>query len=113
MENISDYALVQESLKGNEDSFSELVRRYKNLVFATVYKILGDYEESLDLSQEIFVKIYNNLWRYSPKHKFSTWVITIATNRTIDFCRKRKVDTVPIENSEYYLSQTPSAKHLP
>lgn len=110
MENISDYALVQESLKGNEGSFSELVRRYKNLVFATVYKILGDYEESLDLSQEIFVKIYNNLWRYSPKHKFSTWVITIATNRTIDFCRKRKVDTVPIENSEYYLSQTPSAE---
>ena len=110
MENISDYALVQKSLKGDEDSFSELVRRYKNLVFATVYKILGDYEESLDLSQEIFVKIYNNLWRYSPKHKFSTWVITIATNRTIDFCRKRKVDTVPIENSEYYLSQTPSAE---
>ena len=50
------------------------------------------------------------MWRYSPKHKFSTWVITIATNRTIDFCRKRKVDTVPIENSEYYLSQTPSAE---
>ena len=100
MENISDYALVQESLKCNEDSFSELVRRYKNLVFATVYKILGDYEESLDLSQEIFVKIYNNLWRYSPKHKFSTWVITIATNRTIDFCRKRKVDTVIMYHNE-------------
>ena len=45
MENISDYALVQKSLKGDEDSFSELVRRYKNLVFATVYKILGDYEK--------------------------------------------------------------------
>lgn len=110
MENISDYALVQESLKGNEDSFALLVKRYKNLVFSTVYKILGDYEESLDLSQEIFVKIYKNLGRYSPKHKFSTWVITISTNHTIDFCRKRKVETVPIEDSEYYIAQSPSAE---
>lgn len=111
MENISDYALVQNSLKGKDESFAELVRRYKNLVFATVYRILGDYEESLDLSQEIFIKIYKNLGRYSPKHKFSTWVITIATNHTIDFCRKKKLEIVPIENSEYYFTQTPSAEN--
>lgn len=111
MNKISDYDLVKESLKGREESFALLLKRYKNLVFATVYKILGDYEESLDLSQEIFVKIYKNLHKYSPNHKFSTWVITISTNHTIDFCRKKRPETVPLEDSEFYLSHTPSAEN--
>lgn len=103
---MTDYEIVKECLKGNKDAFSEIVSRYKNLVFSKVYNAIGNYEDTLDLSQEIFVKIYKNLERYDPDYSFSTWVIRIAVNHTIDYMRKNKIKTVPIEESEYNIHHT-------
>ena len=58
---MTDYDIVRQCLKGDKEAFSEIVSRYKNLVFDRVYKSIGSYENTLDLSQEIFVKIYKNL----------------------------------------------------
>lgn len=93
----TDLELVQESLQGNQEAFGELVRRYKNLVYSVVLRMVNQTEDANDLAQEVFLKIYRNLEKYSPSYQFSTWVIRIATNTVIDFRRKKRLDAVSMD----------------
>jgi RNA polymerase sigma-70 factor (ECF subfamily) len=51
--------------------------------------MVGDYESALDLSQEVFIKVYNSLRSYRPEYKFSTWIYRIAHNAAIDYLRRQ------------------------
>lgn len=84
----TDAELVVSALKGREDDFEELVRRYQRPITAYVYRLLGDYDSALDVTQEIFIKVYNSLARYKCEYKFSTWLYRIAHNATIDHLRR-------------------------
>src|SRR6185437_6212961 len=79
-----DRDLVTTALSGHEGGFEELVRRYQRPISAYVYRMVGDYDAALDLTQEIFIKIYGSLARYRPEFKFSTWIYKIAHNAAID-----------------------------
>jgi RNA polymerase sigma-70 factor (ECF subfamily) len=85
---LADGELVTRSLAGREDSFEELVRRYQRPIVAYVYRMVGDYDSALDLTQEVFIRIYNSLERYRPEFKFSTWIYRIAHNAAIDHLRR-------------------------
>ena len=100
----TDYELIQDCLAGNSDVFAELVKRYKNLVYSVILRMVNDREEANDLAQDVFIKIYKNLDKYYPDFKFSTWVIRISTNHVIDYRRKKKQETVPLEEVEFTLS---------
>lgn len=93
----TDIDIINKCMEGDDSAFEELVRRYKNMVFNTSYRMLGSYEEAEDASQEAFIRIYKSLKRYNPQYKFSTWAIRITTNYCLDILRKRKGDMVPIE----------------
>ncbi|MDR1913748.1 MAG: sigma-70 family RNA polymerase sigma factor [Clostridiales bacterium] len=108
MSNYTDYELIQGVLAGNKDLFSELVTRYKNLVYSVILRMINDREEADDLAQEVFIKLYKNLDKYYPDFKFSTWTIRIATNHVIDYRRKKKQETVPIEDVEFSLTSEDS-----
>jgi RNA polymerase sigma-70 factor, ECF subfamily len=97
LKEMSDYAIVRLCLDENENYFSEIVSRYKNLVYHVVLKMVNNNEEANDLAQEVFIKIYTNLHKYVPDFKLSTWIITISTNHVIDFRRKKRLQTVDIE----------------
>ena len=97
-EKMTDYELVLACLEGDKDSFGELATRYKNLIYSVVLRMVSDKEEANDLAQEVFIKIYRNLEKYSDEYKFSTWTIRIATNHVIDWRRKKKQETVNIED---------------
>ncbi|MCA1613807.1 MAG: sigma-70 family RNA polymerase sigma factor [Acidobacteria bacterium] len=71
---VGDAELVVRALRGRDDGFEELVRRYQRPIVSYVYRMTGDYESALDLTQEVFIKVYNSLARYSPEYKFSTWI---------------------------------------
>src|SRR5215212_6281855 len=73
---------------GGEDAFEELVRRYQRPISAYVYRMVGDYEAALDLTQEVFIKVYNSLRRYRSEFKFSTWIYKIAHNSAGDYPRR-------------------------
>ena len=60
--------------------FSKLVDIYKNRIFSLAYKFTNDYTEAQDLSQEIFIKVFNNLNKFRFESSPSTWVYKIATN---------------------------------
>jgi RNA polymerase sigma-70 factor, ECF subfamily len=85
---IADCDLVVRAIKGREDGFNELVRRYQRPIAAYVYRMVGDYDSALDLTQEVFIKVYSSLERYRPEFKFSTWIYKIAHNASIDHLRR-------------------------
>src|SRR6267378_7155117 len=85
---LADGELVQSALGGREASFEELVRRYQRPIAAYVYRMVGDYDAALDLTQEIFIKVYNSLARYRSEFKFSTWIYKIAHNCAVDHLRR-------------------------
>jgi len=96
---LSDPAVVIEARKGSEAAYRELLARYERPVFSLIFRMVRDRETAEDLSQETFVKVLNNLDRYSPEFKFSSWLFKIANNLTIDHLRRRRVDTISIEGA--------------
>jgi RNA polymerase sigma-70 factor (ECF subfamily) len=93
----TDAELVSTAITGGEASFEELVRRYQRPIVSYVYRMLNDYEASLDVTQEVFIKVYNSLDRYSCDYKFSTWLYRIAHNAAIDHIRRNSVNPQSLE----------------
>ena len=90
---LADAELVARALRGRDDGFEELVRRYQRPIVSYVYRMTGDYDAALDLTQEVFIKVYNSLARYRPEYKFSTWIYRIAHNAAVDHLRRRPART--------------------
>jgi RNA polymerase sigma-70 factor (ECF subfamily) len=97
---LQDYDLVQKALKGDEKAFARLLSRYKDSIYFMLLKMLNNRSDAEDLTIEAFGKAFKNLHQYSPTYAFSTWLFKIASNNCIDFLRKRKGNTVPLENSD-------------
>ena len=88
---VGDADLVERALVGREECFEELVRRYQRPIAAYTYRLVGNYESALDLTQDVFIKIYSSLHRYRPEYKFSTWIYKIAHNAAVDHLRRNAV----------------------
>lgn len=86
---LTDVELVSIAGCGREDVFEELVRRYQRQIFSYLFRMLNDHDAALDVSQEVFIKVYRSLDRYSSAFKFSTWLYRIAHNAAIDNIRRR------------------------
>jgi len=86
----SDELLASRSLNGDLDAFEELVNRFKNRVFALVYRIVGQQQEAEDVTQEVFLAVYEKLYQYDKNKKFAPWIFRIATNASISALRKKK-----------------------
>jgi RNA polymerase sigma-70 factor (ECF subfamily) len=84
----ADSDLVTRAVAGREDGFEELVRRYQRPISTYVYRMVGDYDAALDLTQEVFIKVYGSLPRYRSEFKFSTWIYKIAHNAAVDHLRR-------------------------
>jgi len=94
---LSDEEIVARILRGEDALFPTLVRRYQSRLVGHLTRVVGSREEALDLSQEIFLKVFQALPRYNSEYKFSTWIFRIASNAGIDFLRKRRIRTVSMD----------------
>jgi RNA polymerase sigma-70 factor, ECF subfamily len=94
---LTDGELISIAIGGRADGFEELVRRYQRPITGYVFRMLGDYESSLDVTQEVFIKVYNSLCKYSPEYKFSTWLYRIAHNAAIDHMRRNSINAQSLE----------------
>src|SRR5690242_3137649 len=101
LSNLSDAEVVAHARNGSERAHRELLARYERPVFSLIFRMVRDRETAEDLAQETFIKVLNNLDRYSPEFKFSSWLFKIANNLTIDHLRKRQLDTVSIDGSPH------------
>jgi len=93
----TDAELVASALRGSQDSYRELVRRFERPVYSLVVRMVQDPAAAEDLAQEVFVKAFRRLETFDPKWKFSSWLFKIAHNTTIDHLRRGTPDTVPLE----------------
>ncbi len=98
VEAMSDAELVELILKGDQEVFSMLVERYKDAVQNLAYRMLGNATEAEDITQETFVRAYTQLATYKSVHKFSTWLLSIASHLAIDQLRRRRFLALPLED---------------
>jgi RNA polymerase sigma-70 factor (ECF subfamily) len=96
----TDAELVASALRGSQDSFRELVRRFERPVYSLVLRMVQDPATAEDLAQEVFVKAFRRLDSYDSRWKFSSWLFKIAHNTTIDHLRRGTPETVPLEAGE-------------
>lgn len=85
-----DNALVSAYLEGREEAFELLVTRYQGKLINYINGIVRDYDRSVDLCQDAFIRVFKNAHRYKGKYQFSTWLYRIATNLAIDELRRRQ-----------------------
>ena len=99
---MDDQRIVQEILAGNTEKFSELVHRFEKNIYSLSMRYSRNSEDAMDLTQEIFIKVYKNLNTFQEKGRLSTWIYRIATNACLDFVRKKqKYRVVSLTEEDY------------
>lgn len=74
----------------DEMNFEDIYQKLSDKVYGYIYLMIGEAETAEDLTQETFLKIYNNMGSYRGQSTISTWVIAIARNKTIDYIRRKQ-----------------------
>ena len=87
---LSDLELTRQARRGDAVAFEALVIRKTPTVLSVARRILGDREDSRDVAQLVFLRVWEQLDRYDEKYSFNTWLYRIATNLAIDFLRSSK-----------------------
>jgi RNA polymerase sigma-70 factor (ECF subfamily) len=92
-----DKELIQECRQGRKDSFRMLVERYEKAGYALAYNMLYDYDLARDISQEAWIKVHLNIRKFDLNRRFYPWFAQIVNNLCIDYLRKHKIKTKPLE----------------
>jgi RNA polymerase sigma-70 factor (ECF subfamily) len=96
-----DIRLMLRVRDDDDVAFAELVERFQHRLVAVMHHLLGNADEAEDLAQEVFLRVYRNRKKYTPKAKFSTWLFTIANNLALNALRDRKRRPIlPLEVQE-------------
>ena len=82
--------LVKQARKGDFSAYDELVKRYQQRIYATIYHMTANHEDANDLAQESFIKAFQALPSFKGGSTFYTWLYRIAVNKTINFLKQRK-----------------------
>jgi len=97
---LKDFSLIDQAVdEGDENAYAELLSRYKTPVYHMILKMIRNVDDAEDLTIEAFAKAFRNLHKFKKDFTFSTWLFRIATNNTIDFIRKKKLDTFSLNTS--------------
>jgi len=87
---VEEVELVSRARKGDLGAYDQLVQRYQERVYATIYHMTSNHEDANDLAQEAFIKGFQALKSFKGGSSFYTWVYRIAVNKTINFLKQRK-----------------------
>jgi len=87
---VEEMDLVKRVRDGDLTAYDELVRRYQERIYATVYHMTSNHEDANDLAQEAFIKAFQAIKSFKGGSSFYTWVYRIAVNKTINFLKQRK-----------------------
>jgi RNA polymerase sigma-70 factor (ECF subfamily) len=85
-----DLALVQRAQQGDLQAYDELVRRYQERLYSTLYHMTSNHEDANDLVQDAFIKAFHALETFKGNSSFFTWLYRIAVNRALNFIKQRK-----------------------
>jgi RNA polymerase sigma-70 factor (ECF subfamily) len=85
-----EQVLVRRARQGDLTAYDDLVRRYQERIYATIYHMTSNHEDSNDIAQETFIKAFQALKSFKGGSSFYTWIYRIAVNKTINFLKQRK-----------------------
>ena len=95
-----DTLLAFKAADGDENSFEVLVRKYERFVSTCVYPITGSADDTADVCQEVFLKVYRSLSSFKGESSFSTWLYRVAKNCAYDFVRKKKGENISLDETD-------------
>lgn len=97
---LEDFRLIDLAVSGkDQQAYADLMQRYKKPVYHMILKMVRNVDDAEDLTIEAFAKAFKNLHKFKKDFTFSTWLFRIATNNTIDFIRKKRLDTMSLDTS--------------
>ncbi len=86
--------IIQKIIEGNENAFKLLVDQYQNMVLNICNSFLHNYDDSMDVAQEVFIKVYQNINKFRRDSSIKTWLYRIAVNKSLNFIRNKKKNTI-------------------
>ncbi|MDH4036388.1 MAG: sigma-70 family RNA polymerase sigma factor [Candidatus Krumholzibacteria bacterium] len=92
-----DIQLVARARTGDERAYRALLDKYERPVFSICLRMVRNRDDATDLAQESFIKVFGSLDRYNQAYAFSSWLFKITSNLCIDYLRKRRIDTLPMD----------------
>ena len=92
-----DIELIQRALDNDQQAYTEILQKYRAPLYNLLYRMVRNKIDTEDLVQEAFIKAFNSLASFNDDFAFSTWLYKIAINNCIDFFRKKKLKTYPID----------------
>jgi RNA polymerase sigma-70 factor (ECF subfamily) len=105
---VDEDELVREARRGNLKAYDELVKRYQERIYATLYHMTSNHEDANDLAQESFIKAFQALKSFKGGSSFYTWLYRIAVNKTINFLKQRKNRThISLNNIDFNAEHDP------
>lgn len=87
---MSEQLLIQQLQLGVQQAYAKLVDLYQNMVYNTVLSMLQNHEEAEDVSQEVFIQVYQSIQQFKGESKLSTWLYRIAVTKSLDLQRHKK-----------------------
>jgi RNA polymerase sigma-70 factor (ECF subfamily) len=95
---IDDVEIINKVLEGDTDAFAHIIRKYQDMVFRYVYYQFNNYDEALDITQDIFITVLEALKSFRHESKFSTWLYSIMVNHCKNYRKKKnRYSTVPLK----------------
>jgi RNA polymerase sigma-70 factor (ECF subfamily) len=86
---LDEQLLIQQLQLGTQDSYGQLVNMYQHLVYNTVLGIIHSNEDAEDVSQEVFIQVFQSIHQFKGESKLSTWLYRIAITKSIDWQRRK------------------------
>src|SRR5438270_3777282 len=105
---VEESVLVRRARQGDLGAYDDLVKRYQERIYATVYNMTSNHEDANDLAQEAFIKGFHALKSFKGGSSFYTWVYRIAVNKTINFLKQRKNRTqMSLDDLDFNVEHNP------
>ncbi len=113
-----DSETIKEALRGDQSAYEKLMRKYHDAIYMLIYRMVREKSEVEDLTQEAFIKAFASLKTFNNEYAFSTWLYKIATNNSIDYIRKKKLQPIsldkPVDSErDQYTYEVPDTTYEP
>src|SRR5580700_8772213 len=102
MQEVDDFAIIQQVLQGQHAAYAVLVGRYQSYVFTLAMRYVNNRETAEELAQDVFVKAYRYLADFKGNSKFSTWLYTIVNSTCLSHLRKKKEQSISLDNDKIF-----------
>ena len=107
---VEDRDLIAKARRGNVEAYNLLISRWDKRIFNYLYRLVKDREDAMDLSQDVFLKAYQNLAKLEDSSRFGPWLYRIAHNEAYSLLRKNRPETELVDD---YADRMPSRRMMP